>query len=84
MSALGVVVQKNSIEIDNDKVLATIENMAKSYERPEDVVKWYYSDEKRLDDVRQMVLEDQVIEWLVTQAKVTDETVKFSDVMDQR
>ena len=58
--------------------------MAKSYERPEDVVKWYYSDEKRLDDIRQMVLEDQVIEWLVTQAKVTDETVKFSDVMDQR
>ncbi len=81
---LSEVVQKNSIEIDNDKVLATIQNMAKSYERPEDVVSWYYSDEKRLDDVRQMVLEDQVIEWLVTQAKVTDETVKFSDVMDQR
>jgi trigger factor len=81
---LSEVVQKNSIEIDNSKVLSTIENMAKSYERPEDVVKWYYSDEKRLDDVRQMVLEDQVIEWLVTQAKVTDETVKFSDVMDQR
>jgi trigger factor len=81
---LSEVVQKNSIEINNDKVLTTIENMAKSYERPEDVVSWYYSDEKRLDDVRQMVLEDQVIEWLVAQAKVTDETVKFSDVMDQR
>jgi len=81
---LSEVVQKNSIEIDNDKVLDTIQNMAKSYERPDDVVKWYYSDEKRLDDVRQMVLEDQVIEWLVTQAKVTDKTVKFSDVMDQR
>jgi len=81
---LSEVVQKNSIEIDNDKVLSTIENMAKSYERPEDVVKWYYSDEKRLDDVRQMVLEDQVIEWLVTQAKVTDEAVNFSDVMDPR
>ena len=58
--------------------------MSKSYERPEDVVSWYYSDEKRLDDVRQMVLEDQVIEWLVTQAKVTDETINFSDVMDKR
>ena len=81
---LSEVVQKNSIEINNDKVLTTIETMAKSYERPEDVVSWYYSDEKRLDDVRQMVLEDQVIEWLVTQAKVTDETVNFSDVMDQR
>ena len=81
---LSEVVQKNSIKLDNDKVLDTIQNMAKSYERPEDVVSWYYSDENRLDDVRQMVLEDQVIEWLVTQAKVTDETIKFSDVMDQR
>ena len=81
---LSEVVQKNSIEIDNGKVLTTIENMAKSYERPDDVVRWYYSDEKRLDDVRQMVLEDQVIEWLVVQAKVTDETIKFSDVMDPR
>jgi len=81
---LSEVVQKNSIKLDNDKVLNTIQNMAKSYERPEDVVSWYYSDENRLDDVRQMVLEDQVIEWLVTQAKVTDETVKFSDIMDQR
>ena len=81
---LSEVVQKNSIEIDNGKVLATIENMAKSYERPDDVVRWYYSDEKRLDDVRQMVLEDQVVEWLVAQAKVTDETIKFSDVMEPR
>ena len=81
---LSEVVQKNSIKIDNDKVLTTIETMSKSYERPEDVVSWYYSDEKRLDDVRQMVLEDQVIEWLVTQAKVTDETINFSDVMDKR
>ena len=81
---LSEIIQKNTITLDNDKVLATIEEMAKSYERPEDVVNWYYSDEKRLNDVQQMVLEDQTIEWLVAQAKVTDETVNFSDVMDRR
>ncbi len=81
---LGEVIQKESIKLDNDKVRLTIEDMAKSYERPEDVVAWYYSDESRLNEVQQMVLEDQVVEWLVTQAKVSDETVNFNDVMDKQ
>ena len=81
---LGEVIQKESIKLDNDKVRSTIEDMAKSYERPEDVVAWYYSDESRLNEVQQMVLEDQVVERLVGQAKVSDETVNFNDVMDKQ
>jgi trigger factor len=81
---LGEVIQKNDIKLDADKVRSAIEDMAKSYERPEDVINWYYSDEKRLDDVRQMVLEDQTVEWLLAQAKVADETVSFSSVMDKQ
>ncbi len=81
---LGEVIQKESIKLDNDKVRSTIEDMAKSYERPEEVVAWYYSDESRLNEVQQMVLEDQVVEWLVAQAKVSDETVNFNDVMDKQ
>jgi trigger factor len=80
---LGEIIQKNAIKLDSNKVRSTIEDIAKSYERPEDVVNWYYSDESRLSDVQQMVLEDQAIEWLVAQAKVSDETVNFSDVMDR-
>ncbi|HEY8272334.1 MAG TPA: trigger factor [Pseudobdellovibrionaceae bacterium] len=78
---LGEIIHKNEIKIDSNKVRSTIEDMAKSYERPEDVVNWYYSDESRLNDVQQMVLEDQTIEWLVARAKVSDETVNFNDVM---
>ena len=81
---LGEIIQKNAITLDSNKVRSTIEDMAKSYERPEDVVNWYYTDASRLSDVQQMVLEDQVIEWLVGQAKVSDETVNFSDVMDKQ
>jgi trigger factor len=81
---LGEIIQKNAIKLDNNKVRSTIEDMAKSYERPEDVVNWYYTDESRMNDVQQMVLEDQAIEWLIAQAKVSDETVSFSDVMDRR
>lgn len=81
---LGEIIHKNDIKIDNDKVRSTIEDMAKSYERPEDVVNWYYSDKSRLNDVQQMVLEDQTIEWLVARAKVSDETVNFNDVMGKQ
>jgi len=81
---LGEIIQKNAIQLDSNKVRSTIEDMAKSYERPVDVINWYYSDESRLSDVQQMVLEDQAIEWLASQAKVSDETVNFSDVMDSQ
>lgn len=81
---LGEVIQKESIKLDNDKVRSTIEEMAKSYERPDDVISWYYSDESRLNEVQQMVLENQVVDWLVAQAKVSDEAVNFNDVMDKQ
>ncbi|MDO9107320.1 MAG: trigger factor [Methylovulum sp.] len=81
---LGEVIQKNAIKLDDSKVRSTIEDMAKSYERPEDVVNWYYADKSRLQDVQQMVLEDQTVDWLMAQAKVSDETLNFSDVMDKQ
>ena len=81
---LSEVIHKNDIALDDDKVRSTIEGMAKSYERPSDVVNWYYSDESRLNDVKQMVLENQSIEWLVARAKVSDQTISFSDAMSKQ
>jgi trigger factor len=81
---LSEIIQKNDIKLDDSKVRSTIEDMAKSYERPQDVVDWYYSDENRLNDVRQMVLENQTIDWLVERAKVSDETISFNDAMNKQ
>jgi len=80
---LGEIIQKNEIKVDDAKVRTTIEEMASSYERPEDVIDWYYSDETRLNEVKQMVMEDQTVEWIVNQAQVTEENVSFDDVMDK-
>ena len=86
--ALGLIfaeiIQANAIKLDANKVRFTVEEMAKSYERPEDVVNWYYSDEKRLNDVQQMVLEDQTIDWLVARSKVSEATLTFNDAMEKR
>jgi trigger factor len=79
---LGEIIHIKEIKVDDEKVRTTIEGMAKSYEQPEAYVSWYYSDKSRLQGVQQMVLEDQTVEWLVSQAKISDETVGFSDIMD--
>ncbi|MCK5122422.1 MAG: trigger factor, partial [Methylococcales bacterium] len=81
---LGEIIQKNEITIDDAKVRSTIEDMAVSYEKPEDVLEWYYADESRLNEVKQMVLEDQAVEWIVNQAKVSEETISFDDVMEKQ
>ncbi|MFA5982588.1 MAG: trigger factor [Methylococcaceae bacterium] len=80
---LGEIIDKNSIKLDDSKVRLSIEDMAKSYERPEDVINWYYAEEQRLSEVKQVVLEEQVVEWLVAKAKVSEQTMSFSEVMDK-
>ncbi|WP_230874665.1 trigger factor [Methylomonas sp. LL1] len=81
---LGEIIQKHEIKVDADKVRAVIDDMAKSYEKPEDVVNWYYADNSRLNDVQQMVLEDQAVAWVVERARVTDQSVGFEDVMERQ
>lgn len=79
---LGEIIHTQDIKVDDSKVRTTIEDMAKSYEQPEAYVSWYYSDKSRLNSVQQMVLEDQTVEWLVSKAKIANETTSFSDIMD--
>ncbi|MCK5888722.1 MAG: trigger factor [Methylococcales bacterium] len=77
------IIQKNEIKVDDAIVRTTIEEMSNSYENPAEVVEWYYSDaeKSRLEEVKQMVLEDQTVDWIVNQAKVTEEPISFTDVM---
>jgi len=81
---LGEIIRVNQIKVDADRVRTVIEEMAKSYERPEDVINWYYADNSRLNDVQQMVLEDQAVDWVVERARVTDLSVGFDDVMERQ
>ena len=80
---LAEIIQQQKIKVDGQRVRSTIEGMAKTYESPEDVVKWHYAEEGRLNDVEQMVLEDQTVEWLLDQIKTIDAETTFKEIMDQ-
>lgn len=81
---VGDIIQKQKLEADPAKVRGMLEQMAASYDDPAAVVKWYYEDNERLDEIRTAVLEDDVVEWLLNQASVTEQSVSFDDLMNPR
>jgi len=84
--SLGLIlielVKQNDIKVEPAKLRQTIEDMASGYDHPEEVVKYYYSDKNRLADIENLVLENQVVEWVETQAKVTEKKTTFKDLMN--
>jgi trigger factor len=62
-------------------MLATI---ASTYEEPEKVIELYARDQELMNNLRNRVLEDQVIDWIVDRAKVTEEKLTFDQVMKAR
>jgi len=78
---LGDIVNKNSLQANAEQVRAMVDQFAQSFERPADVVRWYYEDPKRLDEPAALATEENVVTWVLNLAKVTDKKVKFDDLM---
>jgi trigger factor len=58
--------------------------LASSYERPADVVRWYYSDNQRMAEVEAVVIESNVADYVMSKAKVTEKAVSFDELMGQQ
>ena len=78
---MSEIVSKNDLKPDADTVRGLIEEMAESYEKPEDVVKWYYSDKDQLANIEAMALEDAVIDMVIEKAKVTESNVSYEKAL---
>lgn len=72
---------RNGIRPDNERVSGKIAEIAATYEQPEQVVEAYRSDPRLLESVRNLVLEEQVVEWVVENAKVSDQAMGFDELM---
>jgi trigger factor len=80
---IGEIVKQNEIHVDNDRVRQTIEEYASSYEQPDEVVKFYYGNQQQLAAVQNIVLEDQVVDWVMEQVNVVDEKTTFAALTEQ-
>ncbi len=78
---LSELIAKQELKADGDKVREAIEEIASTYQEPEQVVQWYYSNEEQLQGVESMVLEDQVVDSLIENAAVTDEACSYQEAI---
>ncbi|HXU92574.1 MAG TPA: trigger factor [Gallionella sp.] len=78
---LADLVQKHDLKAKAEQVRALIDDYAQSYDQPEDVVRWYYADPARLQEIENLALEDNVVSWTMGQAKTTDKSVAFNELM---
>lgn len=82
---LGLVVAElvkaHQLQATPEQIRAQVDELAASYEKPAEVVRYYYGDNRRLADVEAMVIENNVAEYVLGQAKVTDKAVPFDELM---
>ena len=78
------LVRAQNLQATPEKIKAHIEELASSYEKPADVVRWYYSDMSRLGEVEAMVIENNVTEYIMSHAKVNEKTISFDELMGQQ
>jgi trigger factor len=78
---LADVVKENALQATANQVKAQVEDFAQSYEDPQQVVKYYFSDRNRLAEVEALVLEENVVNYVLGKTKVTEKTVAFDELM---
>ena len=84
---LGLVVsdlvRANELYAKPEQLKAHIDELAASYEKPEDVVRWYFGDRQRLGEVEAVVIENNVADFVLSKAKVTEKALSFDELMGQ-
>lgn len=78
---LSEVVIKNELQANPEQIRAMVDQFGQSFERPEEVVRWYYADPKRLDEPAALATEENVVAWVLGVAKVSNKKVKFDELM---
>jgi trigger factor len=78
---LSQLVGDNNLQATPEQVKSQIEDFAQSYEDPKEVLKYYYSDRRRLSEVEALVLEENVVNYVLSKANVTTKAVAFDELM---
>lgn len=78
---LSELVKSKGLAATPEQIKAVVREQAKSYDQPDEVVRWYYESPERLREIESIVLENNVVQWVTGQAKVTDKPTAFDELM---
>ncbi len=78
------VVREHGLQAKPDQIRQQIEEFAQAYENPGEVIRHYFGDRSRLAEVEAIVVEQNVVDWALTKAQVTERTLDFDELMGTR
>ena len=78
------LVRTHNLQAKPEQVKAHVDEMAASYEKPADVVRWNFGDKQRLAEVEAIVIENNVTDFVLSKAKVVDKAISFDELMGQQ
>ena len=78
---LAEMVKLHKLDAKPEQVKSVVQEYAQSYEKPEEVMRWYYQQPERLREVEAIVLEDNVVQWTLSNTRVEDKPTPFDDLM---
>ena len=81
---LGEIIKQNELKADDEKVMQLIETSASAYEDPQEVVDYYKANEELMNQMRNVALEEQAIDWVLENAKTQEVTKAFDEVMNKQ
>ncbi len=79
---LAEITKAGDIVPDDDKVKEMVANVAASYEDPKEVISWFHAEDERLSEIRSAVLEEQIVEYIMAQAKVSEESTSVDALLN--
>ena len=78
---LAELVKQHDLNAKPEQMKALVQEYAQSYEHPEEVVRWYNAEPARMREIENLVLEDNVVAWVLAGAKVNDQAVTLTELM---
>ena len=77
------MIRSNAIEAEDARVKSIIESMATAYEDPQEVVDYYFKNEQLLNNIRNLAIEEQAVELIMSKAQVTEKPLSFDEVINK-
>ena len=78
---LGEIIGQQNLQADPTKVRESVEELAATYESPDDVINWYYGNKEQLATIESAVVEDQVFDYIIEESVVTDTKVNYQEII---
>jgi trigger factor len=81
---VGELVRDNKLQATEAQIKSHVEDLAASYEKPSEVMRWYFSDNQRMAEVEAIIIENNVTDFVLSKAKITDKAISFDELMGQQ